>query len=118
MNSLSVAVCRGCCCGTADKHAEVDHQAHLEMLRTAIRSNNRARLWETNCLGPCDRSNVVVVRSGAVRRWFGPLLTDGETDLLATWVADGCQDEPPSELEHLLFEPQPAEITLSGSDLH
>ncbi len=108
---VPVAVCRGCCCGTAAKHGEIDHQDQIDTLRTAVasleslRPASTGRVWATDCLGPCDRSNVIVVRSGAVRLWFGPILSKAQTKTLAKWVAGGAPGHPPEELEALVFQP-------------
>lgn len=109
-----MAVCRGCCCGTAAKHGEIDHQDQVDTIRTAVasleslRPANTGRVWETDCLGPCDRSNVIVVRSGTVRLWFGPILSKAQTKALAKWVAGGAPGHPPEELQALIFQPKPA----------
>ena len=62
--SVSVLVCLGCCCGTAAKHSDVDHDAQLDALRAALPDGGR--LWTVDCVGPCESSNVVVVRRGMV----------------------------------------------------
>lgn len=110
MAKVSVAVCRGCCCGTKAKHGEIDHQDQVDTLRAALQRATIGRLWETDCLGPCDRSNVIVVRSGTVRRWFGPVLSTEQTATLAQWLAGRAHGRPPEELQALVFQPEPADI--------
>jgi len=90
--SSSVLVCRGCCCGTVNKHPRIDHDAHLALLR-ATAEGSSTKLWTVDCLGSCERSNVVVVRTGATRRWFGDMLDDDDIDQLAAWLQTGA---PPS----------------------
>jgi predicted metal-binding protein len=104
--SLSVLVCRGCCCGTA-KHPDVDHEAQVETLRRSLPDGTRARLFEVDCLGPCSRSNVVVVRRDGERRWFGQILDDEVTQALAGWVSDGAQEPPPALVARHEFAPEP-----------
>ncbi len=99
----SVLVCRGCCCGTASKHPDVDHTAHLDTLRSALPSGRSTKLWTVDCLGPCDHSNVIVVRTGATRRWFGDMLADDDIETLAAWIADGAADPPPTALRRREF---------------
>ena len=121
-DTLSVLVCRGCCCGT-DKHPQVDHAAQLEALRAAALSHGRARLWEVDCLGPCSSSNVVVVRSGTARRWFGQMLDPHDTARLAEWIRSGAATLPPPRLAARQFDPDPTigalvePLDVSGEDL-
>lgn len=104
----SVLVCRGCCCGTVGKHPDVDHRDHLARLRAATSTARSTKVWEVDCLGPCERSNVVVVRTGATRRWFGDLLADDDVQLLVQWIERGAACEPPLALQKLEFTPTPA----------
>jgi predicted metal-binding protein len=110
----SVLVCRGCCCGTLSKHPTVDHAGHLERLRAAMPAGTTDKLWTVDCLGQCDRSNVVVVRVGVSRRrWFGRMLADDDVAALAEWVASGASAELPSALASHEFAPdQPVLATL------
>jgi hypothetical protein len=93
---VGVVVCRGCCCGSASKHPDVDHTARLEQLRRFAAAHPAVATVQTSlCLGPCEHADVIVVRpSPAGRRlggrpvWFG-LLDDHALDRLRAWVADG-----------------------------
>lgn len=96
-------MCRGCCCGTAAKHPDTDHEAHAERLASAV--SPAAKLWVVDCLGPCERSNVVVIRSGGRRRWFGDLLTDESLGALAGWLSTGASHDPPSAVAGHEFDP-------------
>ena len=104
--SLSVLVCRGCCCGTS-KHPDVDHEAQVETLRRSLPDSTRARLFDVDCLGPCSRSNVVVVRRDGVRRWFGQILDDEVTQALAGWVHEGASEPLPALVAAHEFVPEP-----------
>ncbi|MCU1365944.1 MAG: hypothetical protein JWN39_1583 [Ilumatobacteraceae bacterium] len=95
--SSSVLICRGCCCGTVDKHPQIDHAAHLALLRAATAATS-TRLWTVDCLGTCERSNVVVVRTGARRRRFGEMLDDDDIDQLAAWMRTGASTSLPAGL--------------------
>jgi hypothetical protein len=119
---VSVLVCRGCCCGTEAKHPGFDHATQLEELRAAgAASSRRARLWTVDCLGPCERSNVVVVRTAGRRWWFGRVLTEPATRALAGWVAGGDRSDVPEELAPLRFDPAEAlpvaidDLAMTGS---
>lgn len=99
---VSVLVCRGCCCGNEQKLPGVDHDAHLDRLRVAVSSNPDSKLRTVDCLGPCQRANVVVVRRGQDRWWFGDLRADDRIDTLSRWLASpagpppaGCLIEAP-----------------------
>ena len=104
---LSVSVCRGCCCGRPSKHPDVDHAAQLLTVRDATYTVANARFWEVDCLGPCDRSNVVVVRSHGVRTWLGGILEPEVTAAVAGWVRSGAHLPPPPALAERVFDPQP-----------
>ncbi|HEX8631994.1 MAG TPA: (2Fe-2S) ferredoxin domain-containing protein, partial [Catenuloplanes sp.] len=89
-----VTVCRGCCCGTATKHPDVDSDAQLAALRERVGPHGRVRT--SDCLGPCDRSTVVVVaptptarRHGARPAWLGFVLTDEAIADIGRWVTTG-----------------------------
>jgi (2Fe-2S) ferredoxin len=101
--STTVLVCRGCCCGTARKHPDVDHEAQLAAWRAAARGDVTVRA--TGCLGPCSASNVVAVRlPGDDRRlWLGGLLDQDVTDLVTAWIGRGCPlPLPPALASHQL----------------
>lgn len=90
----TVIVCRGCCCGTADKHPDIDHDAELESLRNLVGGVGNFRV--TECLGPCERSNVVVVapsrcghRTGGRPTWLGFVLGAGMKEEIAGWLCNG-----------------------------
>jgi hypothetical protein len=68
-------------------------------------ANVRSRLWTVDCLGPCERSNVVVVRTGDTRRWFGEVLDTGLTDALAGWIRAGGTRPLPALLAGAEFSP-------------
>jgi hypothetical protein len=90
----TVTVCRGCCCGTAKKHPDTDHQAQLSWLREQLRGV--ADLRVTDCLGPCERSNVLVVtpsqgghRQGGRSTWLGYVFTEEAGSAIADWLREG-----------------------------
>jgi hypothetical protein len=91
----AVLVCRGCCCGTTDKHPDVDHEGHLDRFRD-LEHQGQAVLKVIDCLNNCDNSNTIVVRPSRAGRqgggrvtWFGKVLDDAAAHSLAAWVADG-----------------------------
>ncbi|MFP5254008.1 MAG: hypothetical protein ACLGH4_09465 [Actinomycetes bacterium] len=83
--SLRVRVCRDCCCGTREKHPDVDHDALLAELTDGTRGH--AEVDVTGCLLACDRSNVVVVSPGPY--WFGDVLSSETVGALVAWVRAG-----------------------------
>ncbi|MBD3914826.1 hypothetical protein IEZ25_09390 [Nocardioides hwasunensis] len=108
----TVTVCRGCCCGTTKKRPGVDHAARLDSLRALL--GDRATLRVTDCLGPCERSDVVVVspsptarRSGARPVWLGRLNGRHESSAIADWVHAGGPGvaELPESLRRATFRP-------------
>ena len=64
--NLTILVCRGCCCGTAQKHPDVDHEAQLRVLEAAAAKTAGARVRAVDCVDECSRSNVIVVRQWRV----------------------------------------------------
>lgn len=97
-------LCRGCCCGTT-KHPLVDHDHQARRLEDAVRAQGTGRLHRVDCLGPCERSNVVVVRRGATRHWFGDVLDAPVTDALAQWIRGGAVGAPPPAMAQRQFDP-------------
>lgn len=90
----TVTVCRGCCCGTDKKRPGVDHAARLAGLGELL--GDAARLRVTDCLGSCERSDVIVVspspsgrRAGARPVWLGRLNGRHETPAIADWIHAG-----------------------------
>src|SRR5690349_9143435 len=90
----ALTICRDCCCGSADKHPETDHDAQLEAIRAALGERHRIRVSE--CLKVCERSNVVVVhptpaarRAGARLVHLGDVLDDAVVEAVAGWLDAG-----------------------------
>ena len=112
---LEIAVCRGCCCGTARKHPDVDHDAQVEALRAAVATWPGSRVRTTECLDACDRSNVVVVRELGRRGqrhtvWLGGILSRADTEALCAHVrARTPLAALPSSLAAAAFDPPSAD---------
>ena len=90
----ALTICRDCCCGSADKHPDTDHDAQLEAIRGAVGDRHRVRVSE--CLRVCERSNVVVVhptpaarRAGARLVHLGDVLDDNLVTAVAAWLDAG-----------------------------
>ncbi|RVU23216.1 (2Fe-2S) ferredoxin domain-containing protein [Streptomyces antnestii] len=103
----TLVVCRGCCCGNPRKHPGTDHARQLDRLRAGA-AEHGFHVRTTDCLGPCDQANVIVVQpSGAGRRagaravWIGFATDDDCTDDLVAWAAAGGPGvaEPPAALD-------------------
>lgn len=116
----TLVLCRGCCCGDARKHPGVDHEWQLDRLRAAAaESGGRLAVRTTDCLGPCDQANVLVVQpSGEGRRrggratWIGWSGDDACTDDVLDWVAAGGPGlaEPPATLTLQFISPPRPEL--------
>lgn len=113
MKVPTITVCRGCCCGTHTKHPGVDHAARLEHLRDL--AHGVAQVRTADCLGPCERSDVVVVapsaagrRAGARTVWIGRIGPDHVLADIASWVAEGGPGfvEPPPSVAARTFRYQ------------
>jgi len=103
-----VLLCRGCCCGTRERHPKVDHDTQERALETAADAHPGVALRVVECLDECDRSNVAVLRrTGAPARerdtWLGGLLTDRATAALEAWIAEGGDGPLPDALSGLRF---------------
>jgi hypothetical protein len=91
--SVTVTVCRDCCCGTARKHPEVDHDEQVSRLREGVAGFGRVVV--SQCLLACDRSNVVVVTparrtaSGVRPVWLSGVLSRQQTQAVVDWVRSG-----------------------------
>lgn len=90
----TVTMCRGCCCGTTRKHPGFDHDAQVAMLRDLLQGTANFRI--TDCLGPCERSNVLVVspssqghRIGGRPTWLGFVLDEAAATDITNWLCDG-----------------------------
>jgi hypothetical protein len=109
--SVTVTVCRDCCCGTARKHPGFDHDAQLDQLRDGLYDGESGRLVVSQCLLACERSNVVVVtpapgaRNGGARPvWLSGVLSDEQTSAVVEWVRAGGpgRASPPGVLRPLV----------------
>jgi hypothetical protein len=95
----TVTVCRGCCCGSPKRGADAVAAAReqAELLRAAAGEGDaRFELRVSDCLGPCDHADVVVVQPSTAGRlrggrpvWIGWSTAQGCTDDLLAWVAAG-----------------------------
>lgn len=108
----TVTVCRGCCCGTAKKHPTIDHDVRLANLRDIVEGVGNLRT--SDCLGPCERSNVVVVspsrrghRAGGRPMWLGRVLDEHAETVISEWLRDGGPGlaQPPEALAMYRFRP-------------
>ncbi len=97
MSGSSVLLCNGCCCG----HQEQGHPALPRIdLQTAWATGgleDAVRLRFVDCLGPCERANVAVVKLPGQDIWLGDLDT-ADYGTLAAWAADahGAATHDPS----------------------
>ncbi|GAB2720143.1 hypothetical protein GCM10010442_46650 [Kitasatospora kifunensis] len=104
--TVDVVLCRGCCCGSPAKHPDVDHEAQLSQLAAAADDLAHVRLRTTDCLGPCERANVVVIRSHARQSdgrrtrplWLGNLTTTEDTAALCDWLRQPAAEDGPASL--------------------
>ncbi|MFI6007575.1 (2Fe-2S) ferredoxin domain-containing protein [Streptomyces sp. NPDC051243] len=109
----TLVVCRGCCCGDPGKHPGTDHAWQLERLRAAG-AEHGFQVRTTDCLGPCDQANVIVVQPSAAGRraggrpaWVGFAMDDDSTEDVVRWAAAGGPGlaEPPVTLELQFIRP-------------
>ena len=89
-----VMVCRDCCCGSARKHPDVDHERQRRTLEVEAGALEGVRVRVVECLDECDRSNVVLVRDFTVGRrpkdtWLGGVLDQTAVHAVVAWVGEG-----------------------------
>lgn len=98
-----LTVCRGCCCGMERRSPGVDHKAILaRMLEQAAQS---ATVRVADCLGPCERADIVVVgppregrRQGARTVWVARVSSPAVAEALGEWThagGAGIAEAPP-----------------------
>jgi (2Fe-2S) ferredoxin len=96
--AVCVLLCRDCCCGTERKHPEVDHAAQERELRVAAAIGG-GRVIRTRCLGVCEHSNVVVVKTAERTHWFGGALSPEQTRAVTEFVRSAGETTAPQALE-------------------
>jgi hypothetical protein len=94
---VCVLLCRDCCCGTERKHPDVDHAVQESALRVAA-AQSGGRVIRTRCLGVCERSNVVVVKTANTTYWFGGVLSAEQTSAVTAFIRSGGVAPAPTEL--------------------
>ncbi|GII89271.1 hypothetical protein Ssi03_72610 [Sphaerisporangium siamense] len=85
-----IAICRGCCCGTARRVPGLDHDAQVARLAEV------AEVRVTDCLDVCDQANVIVVQPSPAGRqaggrpvWLGLANQPEAADDIAAWIRAG-----------------------------
>ena len=98
-----VLVCRGCCCGRERGRADATSARRLELLSDLLAGTPVEVVVSHDCLGPCERSDVVVVRPGAEGRaaggrpiWLGYTGTDACVREIAAWASAGGPGAAPA----------------------
>ena len=91
--SVSVIVCKGCCCGNLEKgHDEVP----VKFLEQAWVENNlgeEVQLTISGCLGPCSMRNVVLLKSEDGLTWLGGLSVQEDYESLVNWAREYSRSE-------------------------
>ncbi|MEU6259676.1 (2Fe-2S) ferredoxin domain-containing protein [Streptomyces sp. NPDC047043] len=121
----TLVVCRGCCCGDPRKLPQsrlrstggtpigTDHAWQLDRLQAAA-AEHGFQVRTTDCLGPCDQANVIVVqpsaegrRAGGRATWVGFAMDEDCTEEVIGWAAAGGPGlaEPPVTLELQFIRP-------------
>jgi hypothetical protein len=123
---VGVVVCRGCCCGSAEKRPDVDHDGRFAELRSFARAHpSRATVRTSECLGPCEHADLVVIcpspaarRAGARPIWLG-LVDEYAVAAIVAWLrrgGPGVADLPAGLDLHRVARPRstPVERTATG----
>ena len=89
-----VTLCRGCCCGTTKNRSDVDHAAQTQRL-SSLQDAGVLTWRASECLGPCDRADVLVVHPSPAARSAGSRATwlggvgELELELVVDWITAG-----------------------------
>jgi len=112
--SLSVLLCRDCCCGTERKHPDFSHDLQESDLRAAV-ADIGGKVHRVKCLDACSHSNVVVLRTRQHGKlWFGGLADEVSHAALMAFVRDGARGKIPSGLLALQFIPSAASVDVES----
>ena len=94
--SVSVIVCKGCCCGNLEKGYDEVPVEYLEQAWVENNLGEEAQLTISGCLGPCSMRNVVLMKSEDGLTW------------LVNWACEFSRSETgislPEGLQRLEFE--------------
>jgi hypothetical protein len=101
---IRLSLCDDCCCGTQRKHPGIDHAGIRDRLGDAAASTG-GRSRSVGCLGACERSNVVVVKTPhAGSFWVGEVLDEPLVAVLEAWIRKGAPLPVPAEVAQHLFD--------------
>lgn len=98
--SVSVIVCKGCCCGNLKKGYD---DVPTELLERKWAENNleeEAKLTISGCLGPCRKRNVVLLKSEDGLTWLGGLSGVRDYESLANWAYEYSRNVVKPRLPH------------------
>jgi predicted metal-binding protein len=84
-SNASLLICNGCCCGHSEKGNPALPKARLQADWAAAGLEDAVRLRFVDCLGPCERANVVVVKAAGEAVWLAGVTT-ADYDALAAWA--------------------------------
>lgn len=101
---MRLSLCDDCCCGTERKHPGIDHAGIRDRLASgAAAVGGRSR--SVRCLGVCERSNVVVVKTPhAGTFWVGEVLDEPLVAALQAWILQGAPLPVPARVAEHVFD--------------
>jgi cobaltochelatase CobN len=79
-------VCKGCCCGQADKGQPAIPEERLKTTWKKERLLKTIQLTISGCVGPCDAANVVQIITPEGVEWYGGLDRSSYYDALIEWA--------------------------------
>jgi hypothetical protein len=81
-----LVLCRGCCCGRADKGRPELPAERLAEVWKAESLGRTVQLTVSGCLGPCELANVAVVLSAGGAEWVGGMSGDAVYAAAVEWA--------------------------------
>jgi cobaltochelatase CobN len=80
--------CKGCCCGRTDRGLPEVPVQRIKEIWQREKLNRSIQLTVSDCLGPCDVPNVVLLLTAGGSEWLGRIAGDAAYNRLIEWARD------------------------------
>jgi hypothetical protein len=81
-------LCKGCCCGRTDRGLPEVPVERIKAIWQKEKLNRTIQLTISDCLGPCDVPNVVLILTAERTEWLSRIEGDAAYDTLIQWARD------------------------------
>ena len=79
-------LCKGCCCGRTDRGLPAVPVQRIKEIWQREKLNRSIQLTVSDCLGPCDVPNVVLLLTAGGNEWLGRIAGDTAYNRLIEWA--------------------------------